>query len=389
MDRYPKPKVETPIFEITSQDRMRSCIMSLLQSVPRQQTHQQFGFDTTMLPNVKGKSMYNVETDGATAKRRLDGEHFETNCGREKKMKVNEDECSQKQLPNAEHLLAKSENQAVTRRSNFISKGQPSMNVVHDTLMGSANDNIVGANISFVGSIPMDGTDNAAMASTVHRKESSKTVCSKRYKDVMNALLKPVSSYTLLYEPHLVPTSKKTPRKKVGKSSKVASADEIKSNENPTPRKRVSAGVESADEIKSKETPTKKWDSFPNNVKTLTATGMLDGVGVKYLSASREKELRGIIKGISYLCGCKSCNYSNAVSADQFEDHAGCKTSHPNNHIYLENDLSQSLHKIVQVLKHTPTNVLCDAIQTLMGASLNQEAFSFWKESFEAASSKR
>lgn len=291
--------------------------------------------------------MYNVETDGAMAKSRVNGEHFETdpivssilygmrdtkkgtNCVGEKKMKVNEDEGSQKQLPNAEHFLpmsenqAKSENQAVTRRSMFTSEGQSSMNVVRDTLMGSANDNIVGANISLAGSTSMDGTDNAATASSVHRKESSKTVCSKRYKDVMDALLKPVSSYTLLFEPHLVPTSKKTPRKKVGKSKvatadeeiptplerdsagvesadeikakeiptplKRVSVDEIKSNENLTPRKKVSwKSTPNGDEIKLKETPTKKWESFPCNVKTLTATGMLDGVGVKYLSASRE-----------------------------------------------------------------------------------------------------
>lgn len=294
-----------------------------------------------MLPNVTGKSMYNVETDGPMANSRVNGEHFETNpivssilygmrdtkkgtnCVGEKKMKVNEDEGSQKQLPNAEHFLPMSENQAVTRRSMFTSEGQSSMNVVRDTLMGSANDNIVGANISLAGSTSMDDTDNAATASSLHRKESSKTVHSKRYKDVMDALLKPVSSYTLLYEPHLVPTSKKTPRKKVGKSKvatadeeiptplervsagvesadeikakeiptplKRVSVDEIKSNENLTPRKKVSwKSTPNGDEIKLKETPTKKWESFPSNVKTLTATGMLDGVGVKYLSASRE-----------------------------------------------------------------------------------------------------
>lgn len=101
--------------------------------------------------------------------------------------------------------------------------------------------------------------------------KKTKHVNSKKYKQVMQALYKPVSSYTLLYEPHLVPKSKKTPGKKV--SFKITEP-KTKSKENPTARK---SDVGSA-----------KWDLFPNNVRTLIATGMLDGVGVKYLSASRE-----------------------------------------------------------------------------------------------------
>ncbi|KAH6799896.1 DNA-binding protein [Perilla frutescens var. hirtella] len=181
---------------------------------------------------------------------------------------------------------------------------------------------------------------------------------SQRYKDAMDALLKPVSSYTLLYEspPPLVPTSK-TPRKK-----------KVKSKSTPDALHQISPN---------------KTDSFFGNVVSLTSTGMLDGAPVSYLSASREKELRGIIKGASYVCGCEKCNYSKELTANEFEIHAGCKTGHANDHIHLGN--GKSLHKVAKELKNTPSATLCVAVQTLLGDSLNQEAFDSWKESFEAA----
>ncbi|PNY17268.1 hypothetical protein L195_g014007 [Trifolium pratense] len=86
----------------------------------------------------------------------------------------------------------------------------------------------------------------------------------------------------------------------------------------------------------TKSTRKESPNTFPTNVRSLISTGMLDGVPVKYVSVSRE-ELRGIIKGSTYLCGCQSCNYSKGLNAFEFEKHAGCKSKHPNNHIYFEN----------------------------------------------------
>ncbi|XP_042033433.1 uncharacterized protein LOC121779989 isoform X2 [Salvia splendens] len=198
--------------------------------------------------------------------------------------------------------------------------------------------------------------DGATAETTQRKRVTAKAVYSRRYRDVMNALMKPHSGYTLLYEPHLVSISKSSSKKMKGtlKSTQQQSRPE----KNPT----------------RKET---QFRSFSQNVKTLTATGMLDGAAVQYLSASREKELRGIIKGPSYLCGCNSCNYSKVVNALEFECHAGCKTSHPNNHIHLEN--GKTLHSVVQELKNTPPTMLCDAIQAVIGPSLNREAFNSWK----------
>ncbi|XP_010535537.1 PREDICTED: uncharacterized protein LOC104810809 [Tarenaya hassleriana] len=127
-----------------------------------------------------------------------------------------------------------------------------------------------------------------------------------------------------------------------------------------------------------KEAPT----SFPSNVRSLISTGMLDGVPVKYMSLSRE-ELRGIIQGSGYLCGCEDCNFSKVLNAYAFERHAGCKTKHPNNHIYFEN--GKTIYQIVQELRNTPESMLFDVIQTVFGSPINQKAFRSWKESFQAA----
>ncbi|XP_028757074.1 uncharacterized protein LOC114716258 [Neltuma alba] len=123
-------------------------------------------------------------------------------------------------------------------------------------------------------------------------------------------------------------------------------------------------------------------NSFPSNVRSLISTGMLDGVPVKYVSVSRV-ELGGIIKGSGYLCGCQSCNYSKVLNAYEFERHAGCKTKHPNNHIYFEN--GKTIYQIVQELRSTPESLLFDTIQTVFGSPINQKAFRNWKESFQAA----
>ncbi|KAL2328719.1 hypothetical protein Fmac_022146 [Flemingia macrophylla] len=120
-------------------------------------------------------------------------------------------------------------------------------------------------------------------------------------------------------------------------------------------------------------------NSFPSNVRSLISTGMLDGVPVKYISVARE-ELRGIIKGSGYLCGCQSCKYSKVLNAYEFERHAGCKTKHPNNHIYFEN--GKTIYQIVQELRSTPESLLFDTIQTVFGSPINQKAFRNWKVSF-------
>ncbi|CAK8571057.1 unnamed protein product [Lathyrus sativus] len=124
-------------------------------------------------------------------------------------------------------------------------------------------------------------------------------------------------------------------------------------------------------------------NNFPSNVRSLLSTGMLDGVSVKYKAWSREKELRAVIKGAGYLCSCSSCNFSKVINAYEFERHAGCKTKHPNNHIYFEN--GKTIYGVVQELRSTPQNMLFEVIQTITGSPIHQKSFRIWKESFLAA----
>ncbi|KAK6115157.1 hypothetical protein DH2020_007426 [Rehmannia glutinosa] len=186
------------------------------------------------------------------------------------------------------------------------------------------------------------------------------------YQDVMDALERPVSSYSLLYEHPSAQKSFTHRKKKVGGRNGNAIVKTPKSK------------LESKKAIKA---PNK----FPTNVRSLTVTGMLDGVPVRYVSTSGEK-IRGIINGSGYLCGCDSCNYTKALNAYEFERHAGCKTSHPNNHIRFEN--GKTIYQIVQELKSTPDDMLFDAVQTVTGSPINQTAFLVWKESYQAATRK-
>ncbi|CAA3015546.1 Hypothetical predicted protein [Olea europaea subsp. europaea] len=138
--------------------------------------------------------------------------------------------------------------------------------------------------------------------------------------------------------------------------------------------------------LKNKEQKTNKMvpsNNFPSNVKSLLSTGILDGVPVKYVSWSREKNLRGVVNGTGYLCGCEECNLSNAVNAYEFERHAGCKTKHPNNHIHFEN--GKTIYAVVQELKSTSQDMLFEAIENVTGSPVNQKNFLTWKASYLAA----
>lgn len=65
------------------------------------------------------------------------------------------------------------------------------------------------------------------------------------------------------------------------------------------------------------------------------------------------------------------------INAYEFERHAGCKTKHPNNHIYFEN--GKTIYAVVQELKSTPQEMLFDVIQNVTGSAINQKNFNTWK----------
>ncbi|KAJ4971268.1 hypothetical protein NE237_004367 [Protea cynaroides] len=124
-------------------------------------------------------------------------------------------------------------------------------------------------------------------------------------------------------------------------------------------------------------------NNYPTNVKRLLSTGILEGARVKYISFIHERELLGIIKGSGYLCGCPLCNFSEVLNAYEFEQHAGCRTKHPNDNIFLEN--GKSIHGIVQELRRAPLNLLHEVIRSVVGSSISEKFYLAWKESLQAA----
>ncbi|KAK3407044.1 hypothetical protein EUGRSUZ_K03169 [Eucalyptus grandis] len=169
-------------------------------------------------------------------------------------------------------------------------------------------------------------------------------------------------------------------------SDAVNSNQLIKSNADmfPSSTSAVASGIENFSRKKEEQNTSKKGsNNFPSNVRSLLSTGILDGISVKYAAWSREKELRGVIRGSGYLCGCQSCNFTKVINAYEFERHAGCKTKHPNNHIYFDN--GKTIYGIVQELRSTPQNMLFEVMQTITGSPINQKSFRLWKESYLAA----
>ncbi|KAK9123526.1 hypothetical protein Sjap_013128 [Stephania japonica] len=125
-------------------------------------------------------------------------------------------------------------------------------------------------------------------------------------------------------------------------------------------------------------------NSYLSSVKKLLSTGILEGLPVKYIEQEREL-LRGVIRDIGYLCGCSLCNFCRVVNAFEFEQHAGCKTRHPNNHIFLDN--GKSVYSVVQELRNIPLSSLDGEIQTVIGGPVNEKSYLVWKESFEISQS--
>ncbi|XP_044509022.1 uncharacterized protein LOC123227935 isoform X2 [Mangifera indica] len=169
-------------------------------------------------------------------------------------------------------------------------------------------------------------------------------------------------------------------------SEELGQNDLVESNVNSVGNSSSNSNTKTDILPKNKEPKTAKKvpvNSFPSNVKSLLSTGMFDGVPVKYVSWTREKSLKGTIKGTGYLCGCKDCNFSKAVNAYEFERHTNCKSKHPNNHIYFEN--GKTIYAVVQELKSTPQEKLFEVIQTVTGSIINQKNFLIWKASYQAA----
>ncbi|KAJ1379434.1 Jas TPL-binding domain [Sesbania bispinosa] len=215
------------------------------------------------------------------------------------------------------------------------------------------------------------GDDTVISIGESYNKEDTNIISFGGFSDERDIISvgRPATDYEQLYNQSSVHVSTTAHEKELDASNSdaVASTPQVAT---------VKSGTVSKNKQEFKTTRKEAPNSFPSNVRSLISTGMLDGVPIKYVSVARE-ELRGIIKGSGYLCGCQSCNHSKVLNAYEFERHAGCKTKHPNNHIYFEN--GKTIYQIVQELRSTPESLLFDTIQTVFGSPINQKAFRNWK----------
>lgn len=370
-------------------------------SVPSQFMDRLFGSETTTPINLAERNIPISGMDDMNVRKKIAGEQYENDSsvglsisyamdhpetgvsyGGLRKVKVNQVKDPDDGLQSSiEHGIGMSMEQTYHsgNENGFMSMGQPyGKEGGSVTLMGHSYD-IGEANNRSMESTFGKGLDSTISMTHSYNKAENGSISFGSFHDEPEQVgsVRPLNSYSLLYEQPSAQISEPPSKKEV---------DVLNGNVNlsttitQTPKTKVDSTAKNKSESKParKEAP----NSFPSNVRSLIATGMLDGVPVRYVSVSRE-ELRGIIKGSGYLCGCQSCNYSKALNAYEFERHANCKTKHPNNHIYFEN--GKTIYQIVQELRSTPESMLFDAIQTVIGSPINQKAFRTWKESFQAA----
>ncbi|XP_058084190.1 uncharacterized protein LOC131231871 isoform X2 [Magnolia sinica] len=111
-------------------------------------------------------------------------------------------------------------------------------------------------------------------------------------------------------------------------------------------------------------------DNFPSNVKELLATGLLEGLKVKYVFRGNKKgALRGKIKDGGILCSCTSCKGHKVISASQFERHAGSNNRYTEQ-IYLEN--GNNIRQVLNACNGAPLEML---EATIMGMLPVRKAF--------------
>ncbi|XP_021641946.1 uncharacterized protein LOC110636519 isoform X2 [Hevea brasiliensis] len=365
------------------------------QSVPNQFIYHLFGPETARSVDFSERTMCPV-TDDSNASVSLSISHTLEDpeaclsCNGFRKVKVNQVKDSNNGVhdPKGHSFINESNSDISTghafnreNENSFISMGQ-AYDKEHGnvTLMGHSYNrdaHIVSTCTAYIkgddNSMP---DDNSIPISETYNKEDANMISFGGFHNARGIIPvgRPISSYEQSYNQSLVQTPEAIHEKELDMSNANAAA----SNTQVAKSKPESV---SRNKQEVKTTRREAPNSFPSNVRSLISTGMLDGVPVKYVSLSRE--LRGIIKGSGYLCSCQSCNSSKVLNAYEFERHAGCKTKHPNNHIYFDN--GKTIYQIVQELRSTPESMLFDVIQTVFGAPINQKSFRTWKESFQAA----
>ncbi|KAF1859606.1 hypothetical protein Lal_00010190 [Lupinus albus] len=119
--------------------------------------------------------------------------------------------------------------------------------------------------------------------------------------------------------------------------------------------------------ILTKTPRSSAFKKFPSKLKDLIATGVLEGLSVKYIRGSKarkpgEKGLVGMISGSGILCHCETCK--GVVTPSVFELHAGSANKRPPEYIYLDN--GNTLRDVMNACLG-PLDTLDVAVQKVLG----------------------
>ncbi|KAK4376008.1 hypothetical protein RND71_006685 [Anisodus tanguticus] len=241
-----------------------------------------------------------------------------------------------------ENNISKSISQVHNRASetSFLSMGQAYGKEGESQAYnpGDISTRSIGSNIE-------KGHSTTSIADSYTRGDSDTIFGFELVSDI-DALARPISGYDYLHYQSSVQTSETHGDKQLDGSN--ANAVDI-SSQTSKPRTDSMRKNKSESKRAHKGAP----NSFPSNVRSLLATGILDRVPVKYV-VSRQ-----------------------VLNAYEFERHATNMMKHPNNHIYFEN--GKTIYRIAQEPRSTRQSVLFDTIQTVTGSPINQKAFWVWK----------
>ena len=109
---------------------------------------------------------------------------------------------------------------------------------------------------------------------------------------------------------------------------------------------------------------------FPIKLKDLLATGILEGLPVKYVRGLKvrkpgESELRGVIKDGGVLCFCDKCKGIQVVTPTVYELHANSSNKRPPEYTFLDN--GKSLRDVMNACSSISLDILDETVQMILG----------------------
>ncbi|KZV49626.1 hypothetical protein F511_08947 [Dorcoceras hygrometricum] len=273
------------------------------QSAPNQFMDRLFGSEISSDVDLAKRSMSIICSDPVNVRSKINSEHFENDSsdglsisfviedqeagvshGGIRKVKVNQVKDPVNGLHGSlEHDIGMTTGQTYNRQNEntFISMLQPYGKEDGNVTLLSHSFDIGDANYRSMGFVK--GVDNNVSINHSYSKGDTNPISFGVYQDesVIEDLTRPTGSYSLLRERSSVLTSET----QNNKEANFPGVDPIR-----TTSQLSKSRLDSISKIRMDARPARKEapNSFPSNVRSLIATGMLDGVPVRYISVSRE-----------------------------------------------------------------------------------------------------